>query len=493
MPSALTNENDLPFAPFEHYMLADDRVDLPMCFYVRLSFQGCFDKPALQNSFAQAVSRHPLLHSVHVGSADDRTSRLRWRPANTRAPKVRWLDRHDDMHQAHRPHIDLTAETGIRLYAIRDDRADETLLVVQAHHSCTDAIGAVQFLDDLLACYHQHAGSESGQQFLSPLNRDLLAERTNLGMREWHWWKRATHDVCRILGFFRGRIEPITKSSFDHQRHQHDDTTLPISKRIELDTKTLQQLKDCSRKYEVTINDLLLRDLFLTIKKWKNTDARQNQNIRVGMPVNLRSTRHTHMPAANLVSMTFLCRKIAACTDKHALLRDVHQETRYIKRHKIGLTLWRVVSLCGLFSGGVRCLLGKRQCFATTILSNLGEPFRCSLLPRSGNKIMVGGLELRSVDLLPPIRSGTDAVFGVTTYNNCMSITLRYNHRAFSEAEAWRLLTLFQREITANLTAVSSSERTRRAQLAELHCQSNTLVENTHADGAVRPRTAAKH
>ena len=40
----------LPLVPFEHYMLADDRADYPMTFFMRLHFRGRFDRGRLDNA-----------------------------------------------------------------------------------------------------------------------------------------------------------------------------------------------------------------------------------------------------------------------------------------------------------------------------------------------------------------------------------------------------------------------------------------------------------
>src|SRR6516164_268435 len=78
----------LPLAPFEHYMLADDRSDYPMTFLVRMHFEGRFDHERLQESLGRALLWHPLLKARIRGEASDRTRNLFWIDSGPCPPSV---------------------------------------------------------------------------------------------------------------------------------------------------------------------------------------------------------------------------------------------------------------------------------------------------------------------------------------------------------------------------------------------------------------------
>ena len=46
----------MPLAPFEHYMLADDSREYPMCFFIQMKFQGRFDRPQLNAALKAALT-----------------------------------------------------------------------------------------------------------------------------------------------------------------------------------------------------------------------------------------------------------------------------------------------------------------------------------------------------------------------------------------------------------------------------------------------------
>ena len=61
----------LPLTPFEDYMLADDRPQWPMAFFLRLRARGEYSLSVLERAVQAALARHPLLRSL---LADDITA-----------------------------------------------------------------------------------------------------------------------------------------------------------------------------------------------------------------------------------------------------------------------------------------------------------------------------------------------------------------------------------------------------------------------------------
>ena len=77
-----------------------------------------------------------------------------------------------------RERIDLASEIGLRISVDADsDRAD---VLFEFHHACTDGIGAVQFIGDLLAHYGQLT-TRDGDELpeIEPVNLDALRARAD--------------------------------------------------------------------------------------------------------------------------------------------------------------------------------------------------------------------------------------------------------------------------------------------------------------------------
>jgi hypothetical protein len=83
-----------------------------------------------------------------------------------------------------------------------------------------------------------------------------------------------------------------------------------------------------ARRLGVAVNDLLIRDCFLTLKRWRMRTGDQSGWIRVAVPVNLRTRADRRLPAANKASLVFLDRLARHMADPQRLLHSVHEERR---------------------------------------------------------------------------------------------------------------------------------------------------------------------
>lgn len=113
----------------------------------------------------------------------------------------------------------------------------------------------------------------------------------------------------------------------------------------------------------------------------------------------------------------------------------------------MGYPLIRVARLAGRFPYGMKGLLNPGlfwKCYATAVLSNLGQPLQASPLSHSdADEIRAGNLTLKRIDTLPPIRPRTHVAFGTVTYARRMSVAMRYDARVLDHESARRLLGSF--------------------------------------------------
>src|SRR5690606_35447746 len=132
--------------------------------------------------------------------------------------------------------------------------------------------------------------------------------------------------------------------------------------------------------------------------KWNTRylEKRGDKAIRLAMAIDMRRDRDTEMPATNVVSMCFLDRRPADMQDEERLLHSIRIETQDIKTNYLGTALIRAVRWFSSFRGGMQLLMKPSRlfpCHSTAVLSNLGEPFAKSKLPRREDRIAVGGAE----------------------------------------------------------------------------------------------------
>jgi hypothetical protein len=434
---------EIPVEAFEHYMWVDDTRDYPMVFYIRAEFSGILEPAKFQKSVFESLKRHRQFQSILRGQRGWRTSKLRWVQQYDILPWIDWgqvgtpFRYPDEVWHG----IDLQREIGLRFF-IRED-GERTTITMQIHHTAADAMGAWQFLEDVLVHYH------GDLSLLRPYKESNLR-----GRGAWHqsaadMRRRLWKDIDRSVLFFRLHPKPLALG--ESKLPVSDPSTLPSAVRHVFSRDEMEGIKRQAKKEGVTINDKLLCDLFQTVDQWNQANQKR-RHIRLAMPTNMRFPIDATTPATNIVSMVFIDRWGRHLDDRTSLLAGIRKETQYIKDNLIGITLCRVSELMGRVPGALKQMVKPRigwRCAATAVLSNLGDPTKDCLLPRRDDKIVAGNVALEALELMSPYRPYTHGAFGVISYQGQMIITLHYNRTYISKSDAQVLLDGFAQRIVS--------------------------------------------
>lgn len=428
----------LPLVAFERYMLDDDRPAYPMTYTLSLRLRGLIDRQTLIDAAEEVIARHPLLSAT----IDDPSN---WQPcwidSCSARPPLDWVDPASPNCCPRGEAIDLAREPGLRLWVRQtDSHAD---LSAQFHHACCDGIGSFGFLGELVTSYALRRWPGDNRPQLAPLDPSRLCRRGRFGRDDISWVRRAGAFGAAMAHAARfGCQRPITLAP-PRPAPTNQDPAWNVHQRA-LDVATTRRLRAAARQSGVTVNDLLLRDMLLTISAWNDRwDGMADGNcLRILMPANLRSADDKAMPAANGVTMSFLSRRREACRDALELLRGIRQETEAVKRTRRGLRFIRVIELAQRLCGGMPRAMTNEQCFATVVLSNLGQMGK-RLSPAPTNQLgqaTCGDLVIESVTGAPPIRPMTSAAFLVYNYARQLIVNLRCDPRLFTTEHANALL-----------------------------------------------------
>lgn len=450
----------LPLTAFENYMLADDHSDQPMSFFLRLSFWGSLDRNAFQAAIQQTVARHPLFQAL-VGQVDGIPS---WIQAENIAPQILWNDA-DEPSSEQAGYLDLAREVGVRVFVSHTE--EQARVLFQFHHACTDGMGAVRFIEDLLAIYTAEHSGEGERPRLAPINRSLLRDRGTHGVSALGRFLRLPIDALATLGiaqFFFNRPTAIETPAKPRLTSKPGSQPAFVSRRIS--PEQLAGLRTAAKRDGVTVNDLLIRDLLLAIDAW---NARHNPTacgscLRVSVPVNLRRPSDAAMPATNVVSMVFVDRRVKASTNARRLLKSIRLDTWFIKQFRLALVFTWIIELMHGVRGGFKWLLGGESALATAVLSNLGVQFDDMPLAYLGDRVIVGDAMLDAIDFLPPIRTNTNASLGVVTYGGELMISLQYAPQVLTALTADDLLRLYDDQLatTAGIRVRATTSETVR-------------------------------
>lgn len=446
----------LPLTAFERYMLADDGADYPMTFAVELHFSGKIERAAWKRSLQEALGRHPLLQST-VGSAAG--GNLCWIPAVAAPLDLFWNGAGTIASCSCAAALDLTSRPGLRVCV--QEGAERTDVALLFHHACCDGLGALSFIGDVLHAYGRFCGGQGSERRRVEVAR--LAARGNLGRGDENWPARTLAlftSLPHIVRFLLRHPVPLENPAAAVRACDGGEKAspgLPKIVRHTFDREQTLRLRETAHAAGATLNDLLLRDMFLSIDAWNRRyggghgpgghrpGGRRRGWLKVSMPTNLRRQGDELMPAANMVSHTFITRRASECDDPQSLLAGIAHETASIKRTHRGLCFIRSIEAVQAFCCGrmPQSLLGRRS-LATVVLSNLGcierglgEDF-LALAP--SGPITAGNLTLESVTTAPPVRSHTSAAVMAYCYGERLNIGLNCDRNVFSREQSREFL-----------------------------------------------------
>lgn len=417
----------LPLNAVEQYMLADDSADYPRYFLLVLRLREPLDELLLRRAIDAATQRHPLLRA-NVEYDGDRPQR--WivcpRPQHPIQSRDRGSQRLDDG-TWHAPSFDLQQEPGVRFH-VRHDRGGDAL-VVEFHHACTDGLGAVRFLSDVMGLYA--AGLLGADAALPMLAPNRLATRDAFGLTGW----------LRPLRWLYGSLGWLAAGEFLLHRpaalgNLLTASSLPAGGTSGLCSATLTARQTAAlvlaaKRHGVTVNDLVIRDMFLALQEIieRHWAERTRAHKRIMVPTNLRSGDDHLLPAANVVAMINLDRRPQRWKNPDRFLRVLHWELMLVKKLRLGVIFVQILHTLHTLFGTLERFLPRDRCQATCVVSNLGPVF-AGFAPSL----------VRAVEFYPPIRPLTAAAFGVLTYNDCMTISLRYDPASVTADQAAELL-----------------------------------------------------
>lgn len=443
----------LPLSPIEAFMLADGRSWYPMMCDIEVHVQGTIERGPFEEALAFAIQRAPLFRSI---VEKDKKHGLVWQLTD-RMPQVEWEDFGVPCQNGYDDLVDLFEELGLRVY-VRSG-AERSSFLLHFHHATSDGVGSIAFVEDLLTAYHN---ATPGTIYVKPRKwePERLLNRCNSSLEN-PGWRRGLYDVyCGIYGasnFFMQRPLPMTAKraplADNAPRQQIGHITQAVSSEA-----TLAMRKWTSAE-KVTVNDVLLRDLFVTLHGWMSDQGIDigSRHLRILMPQSLRGRGDAAMPTTNDIGFAFMARRGNMIQKPDELLRSLAPETAAIRkdnlsRHFIG-GLAAVQSL-----GLLPWMLNGSSCFSTAVLTNFGNSWRRfqAKLPPADGGLTAGNLVYDGLTGTPPCRPNTAAAFCVCTSADQIFVSLKHDPFHFSLEESHELLSRYIDQITRSGDGPSS-------------------------------------
>ncbi len=435
----------LPMTVFESFMVSDDRPDYPMMCDMEMQLQGRVDRSAFESGLAFALARNPLF-TCRVERR--RRGSLVWVQTG-QTPVVQWVSLDSPLDDSYGAFTDLTAELGFRIW-VRQGEAQAKVLL-HFHHACSDAMGAFAFIEDLLAGY---TAAIPGSPVVTPRPVDYgrLLRRGEAGMVGRSLSQRIYDAVVgpREGLKFALKSPPPLAAVARQSDAPVEPPVRPGFLTVACPNHVASGLRRLASEAGVTANDVLMRDLFLVLARWNLAhDPHVGRHwLRILMPQNLRGRDDAAMPAANVMSFTFIARHSDLCAAPDKLLHLIHEETDAIRRGLLSIYFTKALRTLQS-TRTLPWLLNRGACFATAVLTNLSDPTRrfVAKFPRSSQGLVVGDLVLEGIAGAPPLRPHTHAAFVVINSAQSFSICCRWDPRRLTALDAQSLLDTYMAQL----------------------------------------------
>lgn len=389
-----------PLAGFEHLMLADARAGHPMMFFLECEVEGPLCLTKLRAAVAAAARRHPLV-----------CSRIAWKGS-----RPHWLS--PDVEpvlelggpDAWRP-LDLNTESGLRLVVVPTGGRHRIVMV--AHHAAIDGVAASEFFGDLWAHYDGReppAFSPGRRRQRSPAAAASLT-RPGAYSGTWPFVSFRPQPLARVAGFAAAGVPgdlPLEPPFASHS----------------LDRDLTTAVRGVVAANGWSLNDLVVAAVMRAAGRWNERAGGRAGNVRITLPVSLRPPG-SRSPACNELSYAFLDRTPAACRDARHLAAGLAEASRWIVDTDAAREFLTAAAVLSQRPWLLRAITRLPVCFSTAVVSTIGDPSRRMKagVPKRAGLDAPGDLVIRAIRGVPPLRPGTRAAVGATTYAGELSLT----------------------------------------------------------------------
>lgn len=442
--SCVSDVFPLRLSDFEYYMLADDRPSHPMVIVMLVEVSGQLLEREFRDSVRDLIRSQPLLSSrveKHGGDwfwveapDQDAGKLIEWQQVSADdvlqfTPQVRCIDL--------RQSVGICAEVRAS--------AERSRVAVHLHHACCDGIGAVQIVGELFARYGQRTSAANARmpEFVVPDRAalrlrdqfDAITTSTNHRRSPGRTVAKIARLLLRSPVTLTGSVAPVVESG--HVAiHRH---VLPRSRH--------RALRAVAASLQVSLNDLLIREMLQLIRDWNAADGRASGRdwIRLGIPLSMRAPVHEHVPACNIVSYALVTRRMRDCDDPAALLASIHDQTGDVLFHREGIVCLKLFKWLRRVPGAMSLFLKGKSCLSTLVLANVGDLRRRfnGRFPLQQGKWVAGNVVIEHIHGVAPVRPRTHASVSIGDYAGELSVSIRTDPEAFDRAASVRFLTEF--------------------------------------------------
>ncbi len=439
----------LPLTPIESYFFYDHRESHPAWIRYDFTFRGALERAALERALERIVQRHPRTGAT---VAERRWRGPIWKLGAAR-PELHWRaaaaveDDHDDPRERH----DLSTRAGLRT-VVRAGAA-ETHLTLTVHHAVADGLGVHVIARDLLLLYAIECGAPIVLPEVAPLSP--RRDRRSSDAAAWRQLPWVAFGVVwgALLG--RQRVVELRGAAEGGRRRELGAHCLSVDDTV--------RLRKAARTAGVSMNELVLRDVQMTLAAWlqRHGPARPEDWTRVLVPMNVGGARVSLQCSTNALGVALIERRVRSLGRRARLLHRAHEDMEFIQRRGLMRAFGALMRLRSWLPGGIarHCRRGGTR--STLVFSNIGKIFSTSALVRPDGVLAVPGAELTDVAAWGPCRPGSNIFAATGSYRGRQSFWVAFDPAAMSAAQAEDFAGEWEAQVQRSLAGEEAPEHVR--------------------------------
>ncbi len=324
----------LPLTSIEKFHFYDGDDEHPNLIFGRLLFNQPIEEGLARTAWKTIAATEPLIHSC----VSKKRGKLHWMiPEESEATSV--ADQNFSfVHSESHPSIskfpdpwfiptpvDPAFNPGpflmIRTFAGRPDsletgdqlESNKSEVWFWAHHVVCDGAAAVGFIRNWLQVYRNLATNVDVENAVDNLNHASLRQRNNLQICSWGFLKNLPFQIVGLFGATKFLFRKTAViAGRDASSKKIKESNIPAVVSDWLDEVAYSRLREEAGRLQLSLNALLLCDLFRAIHDWRvnrQPNVSEQDWLRIILPISLRGFKDRKLPIANRTSLVQIDRR----------------------------------------------------------------------------------------------------------------------------------------------------------------------------------------
>lgn len=451
-----------PLTAFEKYMILDEHPGCEMVIMIEWAFKGKINRDLIVEAYKRVVKHEPLFKAV----LSKEKNRFNWNVDDQFLMPLLFetTEKSIEQDEGTRNVLPINIEKCCGKIILRE-YVDGVAFEFYIHHTIGDGIGVNQLLADWIKEYDLLLhGQDNTEELNYHPDVSLFGRRAESHFVPSKQFSFATMLYTRYKGIIQWLLHrPLSILKKPKATSAQLSDQRPMYWR-RFGQEFFLQYKQLAKTKGVSVNTLMMRDLFITLRKWiekypvDNTAVeRQKRWFRLLMPMNIRTDFHRTIPCAMIVGYIFIDRKPVECDRTKEFLDGIHDKITTCRNFNLGTSFTNGIAFVDKFPSLLSRLITDKYCYCTITLSSVGNICKSCQQEdyRNNDDIKVEHdqypLQLFRMIGAPPIRPHMPISIGVMQRQNEAFISCQYDLNAMSEQTMMEFYNMFVEEMKQTL------------------------------------------